>query len=913
MTECQARFEVVVNGIKLINLEKLSFELSKQLYEVINRVCKKNKQYEFLYRLLFERIKNLEDLSKLWNIFGFFILEQEEEINNHIIKFWNFYNSDKDNMNNYNYFFKMFFFLKTNKKDNFGIQFLIKITEIKNLKLIIKIFESITKYQKDLSLEDNDIIFNYFINFSSEQFESIKSIEPSIVYIPSFLFGNIKNKNIEIDDFYKEENGIFKIFNFLNGYYNNDNNYKNSHFYKNANIIFQKFLESVNENEISYFQLKKLNDLLEKQTFNERLIYFNFNEREKNNLVQNIKKKYLDIVSKKNKLEECKKYLNEFSSSEGTKQKNMINSKIRDLDKSIKKFDKSLQEKDFINRLDKLYERALKFNRMNILKTTLIFKNELENRVDKEDGKIQFLEAKINNIRKILSIKTINEINSKLLLDFLSLFENENELLNEINNLKNYFKVSEDTSLIEKYLSLHLKKYKINNTILGFLDLIKIFNLKQTDFFNKLDELKNKIIDLEKVENETEDSEKFKVETLEQNISKIEQLIIDFENSDKDLNLKIIPFDIISFIVNKFQENNLLVFLFELTINDLRDITNSLAGSSLDINDINDYQLIKSIINELKEKNGFREENDEEKQEENDEEDNNKINQKLKDVEFIKIIIPLIIQKLNGKTIEEFKEILKRCSKNQPKLLVLFENKKGFESSKEDIRNIISESIFEIYYDKDISNSFELRYNCRCLFKERTYQKNFKELIILEQLASLSQNKEKKDENKILNIFIDLMENIKDILSMIDKITYKGFPQEFYYLIKVKNGEADCKNMNVQSNKKKTITEEKYFLKRLLEKINLFQINAYKNSKYIKFFYGQQLTMFNNYLKGEMGKSFNKNEVSNLIYYIIGNKYKNDPDNFFYQSSLSISPMEFNLGNENKDIFNEDIDKDKMN
>lgn len=340
-------------------------------------------------------------------------------------------------------------------------------------------------------------------------------------------------------------------------------------------------------------------------------------------MVQKIKDKYQEIVSKKNKLEECKRYLNEFQSSEGKKQKKIIDSKLRDSDKSIKKFDKSLQEKDFINSLDKLYERAQKFNKIIILKTASIFMNELENRVDKEDGKIKFLETKINDIRKILSIKTINEINNKLLLDFLSLFENENELLNEIRNLKNYFKVSDDTSLIEKYLSFHLKKYKINNTIIGFLDLIKIFNLEQTDFFNKLNELKNKIIDLEKIEKEAEPNEKFKEETLERNISKIEQLIKDFENSVKDLNLKIIPFDDISFIVNKFQENNLLEFLFELTINDLRDITNSLAGSSLDINDINDYQFIKSIINELKEKNGFREENDEEKEEENNEEENN--------------------------------------------------------------------------------------------------------------------------------------------------------------------------------------------------------------------------------------------------------------------------------------------------
>lgn len=177
--------------------------------------------------------------------------------------------------------------------------------------LVIKIFDSITKYQKDLSIEENNIIFNYFINFSIDQLESIKSIEPPICNIPHFLFKNIKNKNIEIDDFYKETkeiNGKFRIFNFLNSYKINDN----SNFFKNSNKIFQDFLKSLEENEISYIQLEKLNELIEKPTFNDKLIFFNFNEREMNNLIQNIKNKYQDIASKKIKLEECKKYLNDF-------------------------------------------------------------------------------------------------------------------------------------------------------------------------------------------------------------------------------------------------------------------------------------------------------------------------------------------------------------------------------------------------------------------------------------------------------------------------------------------------------------------------------------------------------------------------------------------------------------------------
>ena len=255
-------------------------------------------------------------------------------------------------------------------------------------------------------------------------------------------------------------------------------------------------------------------------------------------------------------------------------------------------------------------------------------------------------------------------------------------------------------------------------------------------------------------------------EILDKNILIINEFISNFENFEPNLNLKLFPMDIISFVINMFHENKLLNFLFDLTINDLRDITDSLTGSSLNINDINDYQLVKNIINILKENSGFKEEENHE----NKKEASNDNKPLLKDIKFLEMIPIIIEQKLDDKTKEDFKKILEKCAKNLPKLIILFDNKKGFESSKEDIRNIINESIFEIYLDKDKSNSFEFKYNCRCLYKERTNLKTIKELIVLQQLASLSQNKEKNDENRILNRFIDIIENIKDILSLIDKI-----------------------------------------------------------------------------------------------------------------------------------------------
>jgi hypothetical protein len=61
-------------------------------------------------------------------------------------------------------------------------------------------------------------------------------------------------------------------------------------------------LQLIEENEISFSQLVSLNDLIEKPIFQEKLAYYNFNEREKNSLVQKIHSIYNDVLEKKKKL-----------------------------------------------------------------------------------------------------------------------------------------------------------------------------------------------------------------------------------------------------------------------------------------------------------------------------------------------------------------------------------------------------------------------------------------------------------------------------------------------------------------------------------------------------------------------------------------------------------------------------------
>ena len=892
--------EICSENMDLENLsDNDSTNISKILKEKL-KYCYEGQKMKIII-IYFNKIKRIEHFITFFKIFGLFKIK-EPKTNIELItnKFWELFNPEQKNENIDIIIFTYILFLCI-KNTYEAKNFIKKINQIDNYKLVVNIYEKILEYQGYLNDSQKEEIYAFYKNKGFKKEFINKNLKNTYM----FLLKYFENKNIKLDYFYKDSkeiSDIFKIFNYLN----QKEDFKNEKFFIDSSKNFQQFYNNIENDVINFSQLTFLYNSINNPEFIEKIEYYKFSEREIEKLKENIKSKYHLIVEMNEKLVKCKNYLEKFPSTESPKLKNLINSRIRELEKQIKKFILDMAEKHFTEKLEKLYERALKYEKIITLKISSIFIFELENKVDKEIEKIKYLDNRINSMRKILFISSVKEVDKNIFNEFLALFGDEEELKIEINNLKKYFKIEENTSIIEKYLIYKFKYLKLNKTFSSIIQIINQFNLTQTAFYNKISELISGVTNLETNE------ENFEEEELDEKNSKINEYIDSYSKIEPKLELKLIPMDLISYVLNQFQENNLLNFLFELTINDLRDITNSLSGSSLDINDINEYLLIKAIIIELKIKSGIKDENEE------DEKDEKKSleNTALEDIEFLKSIPTIISEKLNGKTKEEFKGILANCVKNQPKLLVLFENKKGFESSKEDIRSIISESTFEIY--EEIANKpknkidaylYESRYNCRCVYKEKTKELFFKELITLQQLASLSQNKEKEEENKILNIFIDLIENIKEIISTIEKIVYKGFPEEFLYRINIKNGTTTCiKNMNIEKNDERSLLEEKTTLKILLKKIDDLQKKEYREKKYLKFLYGQQLTVFNDYLN----KKTNYKEVQNLIYYIIGNKFHKRPENFIYKTNLSFS-THFNIYNDlnqtNKTLLKPSIPK----
>ena len=869
--------ELYIENINFSELDENNIIKFKSIYD---RLPKTGQKIYDLYIKYFNKIQSMKELRILWEIFGFIEISKKEIIKDHFEKFWRFYESEKEN-NSFN-FYQMLCFLKKNILDNgiIIVEFFKKINKIDKYEFIFEIYEFIfSKISKNgfyLTNEEQKAILEFLIKFPFDKHNNFSSDEN----IYQFLCKYFHDKYIEIDDFYKTSDeiiGIFKIFNFLN----KKEVFKKEEFYKNSEKNFINFKNSIEKGELNCSKYKILNELTGMYGFKEKIHFFKFNEIQYNNFIKEIQNKYEFIEIQNNKLNDCEKYLTKLGNKTDLKFITKINSRIIDFKQnSFLKFHKSMNDKVFYEALNKIYKRAENYKKMiNLnLKIVSIYIKDLDNWIEGEEKKMQYLENKINKLKKFFSEEAFNAISKDEFKEFILNFINKDELKKEINNLKIYFEINKDTIIIEKYIYFEYKKLKIFQTINDYIEVIVQFNLDKTNFFNKLNELKKNI---NKLNLQKKNDEKI----LEESHRQIDEFIKNFESIEPDLNLKHDPIDLISFTFNMLNSNSLLKFLFDLTSNDLIDITNSIS-INLDIYIIiNEYQMILPIIDELKKI--VRE--------------NSGLNYKLNDINFIKYIPNIINENLNGKTLEEFKNILENCVKNKSKLLDLFENKKGFTKNKEDIKEIIKESEFIIYQENRNSllySSLDSKYICRCEFKNKSKIIFLKDLILLQQLASLSQIHEKIDENKPLDKFIELMENIKDFISIIEKIAYKGFPEKFNYNIYVKDGFITCKHNNAKLKNGKVLSKQKNYLSKLLENIKKNQEKAYKDTKFLKFFYGKQLTLFDSYLKGKEVTPSLKNEISNLIYYIIGNKFRKEPNNFLYKSKLNL-----NLDNSQIDEF----------
>ena len=154
---------------------------------------------------------------------------------------------------------------------------------------------------------------------------------------------------------------------------------------------------------------------------------------------------------------------------------------------------------------------------------------------------------------------------------------------------------------------------------------------------------------------------------------------------------------------------------------------------------------------------------------------------------------------------------------------------------------IMNESLFSLFYvdncAKEESKGLSKGYHCLVTFSNKEKKKYYKDLIEMQQIASLSQNK--NQNNNSLIAFIDIVDKIRDLLNYCTILTSKGYPDYFKFELSIKNMKENYfKNINGNIVKNKTLDEQNKELKKIIKKMESLQIEAYNNTIYFKFFSG---------------------------------------------------------------------------
>ena len=122
----------------------------------------------------------MKELRILWQLFGFIEMQKAELIQEHLNKFWKFYELDLGSKKNFRDFYQMFCFLKKNAANTDMVyEFFIKINKIKNYELIFEIYESIfSKVITDefyLMNKEKNGILKFLIKFPFDKYNKFSS------------------------------------------------------------------------------------------------------------------------------------------------------------------------------------------------------------------------------------------------------------------------------------------------------------------------------------------------------------------------------------------------------------------------------------------------------------------------------------------------------------------------------------------------------------------------------------------------------------------------------------------------------------------------------------------------------------------------------------------------------------------
>ena len=708
------------------------------------------------------------------------------------------------------------------KKKEIFVLILNRIGNELNPLIIDKLIINIAKKSENLSYND---IIKILQNLTNKEIQKC------------FLGKQTKKVITDNEIFNKELSDNIKLLLELidKGFFKEDI-FKNVDYIKNTKEIMNSIFKKLRRSNFSMLQMMKMHNLQNNNDNNDNNLQKRFyiialgDESKIKILNKVLLKKIKCYVEIFEKIEEM---INIFSNYLPNEKNNIINElKIKReeiLKNPINKFPKKSQ----INNFDKLFKEA---HEINIMKCSKFFieifeKNKRnENIEDNNDSKIlNNTKNEFLNLRNLFHLNNENNVNLNFLEAVCSKIDN-NEMEKEINILIKIFNIKNlNENICEKLKLLNKKKKdieKLNKIVL----LLEDFDLNEKNVQNNL----------------KQSIDNFKSSTT------LEQLI-EINTNLKNLRLKILNKDLnseetLAVIEKMYEKPELIKFILNTNIHDIHQMGEFIDDSEnvyITLSDINQLETCMTFIQQLK-----------------------------------KIIFS------EEQFLDNFINIIK--NNNYKDIGIKFENSSGKyndfhelytihlnpnELNKEHIKKIYNSSIFNL-------NSSYPDYKCIVKYdiNKKEFQKDFDDILDLRDIALL-RKKDQREESyfEICKNFADNINDIKEILEILNKISSKGYFEEINYTIEIKNGKAIGYQIN-SLNKKKNLKEIIVELNHIKELQNIEVKTIYLSNPISRMVYGRQFNILYKFITNNFNDriEFYNNIVNNILKYVTNNKNKNE-------------------------------------
>ena len=667
------------------------------------------------------------------------------------------------------------------------------------------------------------------------------------------LFNQMGEYCITKDEFYeKQKSKNYKLYElFINGeYINNPKFYDTQYFNKLSSLRGELSIE-LNKLELPYYRIINLIEDPEKPLIEKINLIFNGENTQQ--LYENIEKKTQMIKELLHNIENIYNYFNFFDKDENQE---LINSLLKRMNEirqnnlcdSIKIKNESICD-DFNHNLklsqnlrfkDSIFFMALYENNKKMLghKKTL---NELFDITKEEYDKI---------MKDLIDFKNINFLSiNKIDLILKIVTEKENDLQKEIKFLLKEFNIKESENFEKELVKIligfsHLNNIKeIIKSYDYFLDTFKIIlNYKKTEFSDnmlKYDELlKNQEITFDKIE---------------ECINFLRGYNIDIKQM-KDL--------FVNFILMLYGNREAIKFCEGKNDDEIKHLNEFIGdndNSQIETNDIEDFVACSNFINSIISNKTL----------ETDQIFDESLKKKLIEDKSIGIRFKNYFQNYGA-----IKEIYEDYT-NKP------------EISKKKIENILNNSNITVCND-----GIEILFDGIYINENKEPKKfNIEELIELRDRALLNKQNS-KDEERRTKRFVNLVNDINQLIENISLLCLSGYTQDIKIEIQIENNKNFDKNDKTKNIKK--IIKNYHDLNKIFKKT---QIHSYKNNEIIRFIYGRLFRILNDkilkgtgnidYLLKQISNNKFQKELTEFNYITIDNKFDelfNNISNYLLQT-----------------------------